>query len=90
MEMFCYYGYESTALNFNLNLSLWDIRKLNRDYYEDYRIFDYSGDNAASWSVKIPTKTGYWDNSPTAWTVYLDYGGPSKWILPPSGRSFEL
>ena len=63
--MFLSYGCNSESLVFELDLSHWSLDLLANA--ED--MFCDAGCNAETWSVKIPAKTGTYDNSATAWCL---------------------
>lgn len=82
--MFSSYGEQSPLLDFILDFSNWNVGKITSMEAVFYR----NADNIASWSVRIPTKTGDKVNTPTKWFVGngTDEG---KYIEPLEGRKFS-
>ena len=80
-SMFAMAGRNATT--FNLDLSNWDTSNVTN---MGHMFYYFTGSNATTWTVKIPSTTGSLTNTTSKW-----YGSSSSvYAEPPSGKSFTL
>ena len=84
-DMFMGYGYCSKKLDFDLDLTGWDVSKVT----DADGMFNISAVNTAKWNVKIPHMTGMKTNDVDHWYIG-DGSNADKFIKPAGDRTFTI